>query len=354
VPATSRRQRGSGSKGKDGRWAFRSRGRVFYGWTLTEAKQKAALESGRLVLASSGTLTSYLEDWLASIKSEKAPQTWTGYANKMRLHVEPYIGDVMLAAVTERDIDRLQSILAHGPLSGTTRRGVHVILGTALEAARRRGLIAVNPVRNVRAPKSTVKEATPLTVEQARSLLAAARGTKYESFFVLTLTTGIRPGEAMGLHWRDLDGSRLSIRGNAVTGHGGVRHVGPTKTERSRRTVTLTTLAVDAMALYRSQQASTAPGDLIYPAADGGVLEASLLSRQYFAPLVRAAGLPESTRLYDLRHTAATNLLNAGTPVHVVSGILGHSNPTVTWNTYSHFVSGGDSAAAATVQSLYG
>jgi integrase len=355
------RGRGAGyqiaSGANKGRWAVRSGGKVYYGTSQGEARRKAQAAAGAIVLTASGTLGSYLDDWLASTKNSLAPQTWTSYAGHLRHHVQPHIGNVLLANIKESDIERLQAVLTtgngHRELSGTTRRSVHVILGTALEAARRRGLITVNPVKNVRAPKLTIKEATPLTVEQAKALLVAAHGTKYESLFVLSLTTGVRPGELMGLHWRDLDGATLRIRGNAVTGHGGARLVGPTKTKRSNRTITLTPMAVEALALYRSEQPSTAPDALIYPGPAGGVLAASTLSRQYFRPLVKAAGLPATTTLYSLRHTFATTALNNGVPLHIVSAILGHSNPTVTLNTYSHFVKGGDAAAAAITQSLY-
>jgi integrase len=359
--ATTRRPRGSGyrTKDKDGNitgWAVRVGSRAFYGKTQAEAKFKAEVARGAVVLTSSGTLGAYIADFLAGQKGSLAPQTWQRYEQLLRLHVVEHIGDLPLASIKESDIERLQSTLARGnghrPLGGTTRRHVHVVLGGALEAARRRGLIPVNPVRNVSAPRNDLKENAPLSVADAKKLLLAARGDKYESLYILSLTTGLRPGEVMALHWGDIDieGKTVTVRGNVVTGYDG-RQIDKPKTARSRRTITLTKLAVDALTAYRNGAAAF---DLIFPGRDGNPMAAGNLLLRHFRPLVGRAGLPGGTTLYTLRHTFATTALNNGVPLHIVSAILGHSSPVVTLRHYAHYITGDDTVGAASAQSLFG
>jgi integrase len=67
--------------------------------------------------------------------------------------------------------------------------------------------------------------------------------------------------------------------------------------------------------------------------------------------LRKRAGLGDS-RLHDLRHFAATSMLGAGIPVHVVAGRLGHARPTTTLNIYSHFIESGDRAAAEAMSGI--
>jgi integrase len=355
--ATSRRSEGSFNP-KTKLWQVRAtiggRRRAFYGHTLTEAKRKAASEAGAWTPISRDTLGAFIDEWLAAQKRALKPQTWRRYEQLTRLHVVPHIGHLQLAAVNERDVDALQETLEKGhgrqPLGATTRRHVHVVLGTAMEAARKRGLISVNPVRHVDAPKTQKKTIHPLTPEQARKLLATARGTKFEAVWTLALNTGMRSGEIMALRWSDIDGSLITIRGSAITGPQG-RSIDSTKTDSGGRTITLNDLTLNALRVHRERHPST---DLIFPSSDGGVMAAGTLLRQGLRPLLKQAGLRADTTVHDLRHSFATLALNANVPIHVVSAVMGHASPTITLNIYTHYVVGNDAAASTTMAGLLG
>jgi integrase len=77
--------------------------------------------------------------------------------------------------------------------------------------------------------------------------------------------------------------------------------------------------------------------NLVFPNEDGGLLNPGNLNRRHFKPLLRAAGIDDSHRPYDLRHTMATLLLNAGVNIKTVSARLGHANIVLTLNTYAHW-----------------
>ncbi|HZO25857.1 MAG TPA: site-specific integrase, partial [Chloroflexota bacterium] len=152
--------------------------------------------------------------------------------------------------------------------------------------------------------------------------------------------------ELLGVMWDDvdLDGGTLTIRPNAI------RDV---KTPRSRRTLRLDGDAVAALTAHRDRQAfqRQALGDaydgrgIVFASEVGTPLDPGNVTRR-FKRALRRADLPESTRLHDLRHGAATMLLEAGETVPTVSEYLGHASPAVTMAVYAHAVPGAGKRAA--------
>jgi integrase len=92
-----------------------------------------------------------------------------------------------------------------GGSSPRTVQYVHVTLHKALEQAQSDGLVPRNAAKGIKAPRPRKKEIRPLTPEQARAFLAAARGNRFEALFVLALHRGLREGELLGLKWDDVD-----------------------------------------------------------------------------------------------------------------------------------------------------
>ena len=78
------------------------------------------------------------------------------------------------------------------------------------------------------------------------------------------------------------------------------------------------------------------------------------LSRRYFKPILKQAGLDESIRLYDIRHSAASLLLAAGLPVTVVSERLGHASTKLTLDVYAHTLLGQQLEATRRMDELLG
>jgi integrase len=353
-------RRGGGYVNARGQWCVKrtvdGRKRVFYGTTQAEANKKADTAAHAVTLVASGTLAEYIEGWLAEQHTLLKPQTSRRYAQLLRLHVVPHLGHRKLASLTETDIAELHATLArgngHAPLGATTRRHCHVVLGGALKDAVSRKLLAVNPIhKGDRRPKNNHAENVPLTRAQARKLLEVAKGTEYEALYVLALTTGMRPGEYMALHWTDIDTERstVTVRGNVVRGHNGWEISTP-KTKGSRRTITLAPIAVEALTAYRGDQPDSA---LLFGDRHGNPIGATNIARDHFRPLVGLAGLPAATTLYTLRHTFATLALGDHVPLRTVSRMLGHSSSVVTLNHYDHYMPSDDEVGAAQAQGLY-
>jgi integrase len=116
-----------------------------------------------------------------------------------------------------------------------------------------------------------------------------------------------------------------------------------TKTERGR-TIALLPQVVEALRAHRKRQAEERlkysglwrDEDLVFPSTTGSTMSWNNLVGRNLKPLMRAAGLPQGTRPYDLRHTFATLMLEQGENPKVVQEVLGHSHITHTMDTYSH------------------
>jgi integrase len=169
--------------------------------------------------------------------------------------------------------------------------------------------------------------------------------------WLLLATTGMRRGEALGLHWRDvsLDRARLSVR-QALVLVGNKPDLQEPKTAKGRRSIPLPLETVSALKAHKAAQLqerlalgpdyddSDPYADLVFRRPDGTWVHPSALSRR-FEFLVRQTSLPE-IRLHDLRHTWASLALQEGINVKVVSEMLGHASVTITYDTYSHVIPG--------------
>jgi len=199
-----------------------------------------------------------------------------------------------------------------------------------------------NQKRHHSVPK---KEMQVLNAEQAQQFLAAAKGDPFEALYILALTTGAREGELLGLKWEDLDleHGRLHIKRTISRVPKQGFKVAEPKTPKSRRCIHLTVLAISALREHRLRQneARLAAGSAwdnqgwIFCNGIGRPIEVGKILGQSFRPILMKAGLP-IIRFHDLRHSTASLLLSMNIHAKVVSEILGHSQISLTLDTYSH------------------
>jgi integrase len=294
------------------------------------------------------TVAQYMERWLEdSARGDLGHRAYHNYKLQIRRHISPAFGRLKLSKLTAAHIQSLYAAKLRDGLKPSSVRYIHAVLHRALEQAVRFNLIPFNPAARVDPPKVRQEEITPLDAEQARTFLAAARGDRFETLYVLSLTVGLRMGEALGLRWSDIDLDtktlRVSRRLQRVRDGGGLVFSEPKNA--SRRTVDLPQRAVEALRSHRKRQMEeqlTAGSNwqdygLVFPSNKGTPLDAQNIVNRHFKPLLKQAGLP-SIRWHDLRHTYATVLLARGTHPTYVQKSLGHASVQLTLDRYSHWM----------------
>ena len=234
-------------------------------------------------------------------------------------------------------------------LSPATAHQAFRVLREALRQAVTWGMLPQSPVSMVRAPRVPTKEMNVWDEEQIRLFLAEAkRSSACYPLYLMAILTGMRQGELLALRWQDVDWTygRASVRQTLVRVKGQTLFREP-KSPRSRRTITLPAVVLEALRTVKADQddirrllgTEYADHSLVFCQPNGRPLHAHNLVQRDFRRVVRLAGLPR-IRLHDLRHTHATLLLREGVHPKVVQERLGHSQISTTLDTYSHVLPG--------------
>jgi integrase len=288
------------------------------------------------------SLSEFMTEWMAT-KVGIRIRTREDYQSIIDKRIIPALGHLRLQQITSPIIQAFCNDLSSNNLSPRTVKYVFDVLRMALQFAVRRGLLHRNPSDLVELPRQRQRQYRVLTVEEAGRFLAAATCDRWYPLWAVLISTGLRPGEALGLQWSDFDAARGELRVHRVLTRSkaaGWAFEAP-KTKKSSRTVALPASVVGIVQSHRAQQAkerlaagpSYQSRDLILATHHGQPLEWRAIAKRHFRPIVKAAGLPPM-RPYELRHTFATISMDQGTPLKVVSEALGHSSPTMTLATY--------------------
>lgn len=199
----------------------------------------------------------------------------------------------------------------------------------------RSGRIRVNPARGLGLPRPTRRDYVYLTHGQVLALAAEAGPWR---LLVLVLGyTGLRWGEATALRLCDVDlgRRRIDVR-RAFSDVGGHVVLGTPKSHLSRTVPVPRFVACEIAAAITCRR----PDDLLFTVRGGSVVRLSNWRRAVFLPARSRAGLSERFRIHDLRHTAASLMIQAGYPPKMLQEIMGHASITTTLDLYGHLFPG--------------
>lgn len=301
-------------------------------------------DDGYNVVLTRQSLGAWIEEWLGVWCGGISARTKSDYDRLLKRYLTPELRCRQLPLITATEIQAWVNSLSSRGLAPRTVQMAHGSVRACLNRAARVGKIPRNVATLVELPRKTHTERLYLGPQQATQLIDACSREEWGAFFIILIMTGIRPGEALGLQWSDLDGNVLRVRRALVQVARQKPILCMTKTGRSR-VIPLGEVAAKALKDHRRCQAARrlALGEtyqdreLIFPNELGGFANSHNVVTRHFKPLVKRLGLPP-IRLYDLRHSHATLLLAAGEHPKVVQERLGHSSITLTLDTYSHVV----------------
>lgn len=324
-----------------------------YGKTerATKARLRAAqtdVDTGMPVPEARTTVAGFLAEWLAGPVAQLRPSTIESYEGAVRNHLVLHLGRIRLAKLTAAGIDRMIASLGDR-LSPTTVRYIVSVLTIALNHALKQGRIARNVALLASPPARKESTLHPLTAAQARAFLASVNGDRYGVLYTLAIHLGLRQGELIGLRWTDvdLDNGSLSIR-QAMQRRTG--QLAEPKTKKARRTLHLSPDLMAMLRDHRRAQVAETASEYVFSQPNGAPVDPFQLTRSLHASLA-AAGLPHQ-RFHDLRHAAATLMIEAGVEIAVVSKILGHESIATTADTYAAFTKPMSESAAEKMADL--
>jgi integrase len=332
-------------------------------WRTVERLQEARdlradlvskVNRGERVVPSKVPLQEYVESWLADEQGRLKKTTLDRYRCSLENHVYPRLGRRRLGDITVNDVARLVGGMEKGirfverdgttvqetgkPFAAWTSRGVLVALGRVLGSAERDGLISSNPVRKLeRRERPKVQRTTFPDLDKAAigSLIEHAP-QRYKVLIAVSLLTGIRQGEALGLQWQDVDTTTgtISIRRQLDRQANSVS----LKTNAARRDIPIPPSLARMLTIHKEEafaRGCAKPGDFVFGSETGGPMHYRNIVRRGLEKAVTAAVLPH-LRWHDLRHLAASMLISDGAPASYVANMLGHSTPAITLSIYAH------------------
>lgn len=290
------------------------------------------------------TVSEMLAAWWAAYSPRLAPSTVHNKQETMRLHINPYIGDISARSIKPKDFDYLLQLSPHVQLA------CRKILNPAFEWAVKRKIARKNPIKELEYPNYKPKEVEIYTAQELNTLLDSQQGRWLWLPVYLAARTGLRRGEVCGLQWDDIDFAHhfLTVRRSlsAYGPHDIVER--PPKTKKSKRRVDLDddTLAV----LQARKEIARTKWVCEAPRRPGGQPNPWNITKMLHDACIEAK-IAHHT-FHALRHTHATLLMAEGVHPKIVSERLGHSNIGITLDTYSHMVPTMQSAAVDAISRI--
>ncbi len=328
--------------------------------TVRELRNKYDQKGAKAFFKDKTSVNSLLDSWLEQLKAKKLRErTYSDYVSLLRRYVRPQIGQRKVSSIEPDDIQRVINKMLEQKLGARTIRYTHTVMSMAFKyAVYPRKLLETNPADAdfITLPQSERRDYVWLNEESAQSFLEALKDSEHALLFEFALADGMRPGEYLALQWKDIDSKQATIRVERTVYWRrekweveGSEDKMPwtfqeTKNKKSKRLLPLPRYLVKQLAEHKMQQNQLRlkaknrwqENDLVFCSEIGTPIAPWNLRRRYFKPILEKAKLPDAIRLYDLRHSFATMLLEMGEDVKKVSEFLGHASTKTTQDIYQH------------------
>lgn len=350
--------------------------RTITGKTQREVSQKLAavvtdMENGTYIAPSKQTVGQWLDTWADTYLGGVKPHTVVAYKTQISKHIKPNIGAVKLEALDTPTIQQMYNKLAKtgqqvpkrnkdgelvrrggkivleaAPLSPKSIKNIHGVLHKALQQAIAAGLIRSNPADACALPRVEKAELHPLDEQETRAFLEAIQGHEFETLYLVTLFTGMREGEVLGLTWPCVNFASGTIlikqQLQREKKAGGQYSLVPLKNDKPR-TITPAPSIMELLRQHRKKQAAWQlragelwdnPAGLVFTNELGKHLVAWTVAKK-FKRIVASIGRPDA-RFHDLRHSYAVAAIRSGDDIKTVQQNLGHATAAFTLDIYGH------------------
>ena len=284
------------------------------------------------------TVTEFLLGWVESKYGEDQASTKRFYRNAINNHIQPALGHIKAASLTSKSIEQLLRDMAARGCGAGTIKAVRAALSAAFSDAKRHGDLVRNPVENVKMPniQSVPTKHIP-RADWEKIYLASTQDPYTHARIEIAGTWGLRPGEALGLKWSDLDVENKTLRiARQVQRIAGKGLVIKAVKQKKERTIYISEMAVQILLTHKRYQSLQKASwiedqDLIFPNSVGRPLDEKS-DRLRFKKLLKAAGVAEY-ELYQLRKTAFTAMASQ-TDLKTLMEFTGHTQVSTVMGSY--------------------
>lgn len=329
--------------------------RSITGKTQKEVAQKlkaatASIDAGTYIAPQKMTVGEWLDVWASDYLGGVKPRTVESYTDQIKNHIKPALGALKLEALNAHTIQGFYNGLGaerdgKPGLSPKTVKNIHGVLHKALQQAVKIGYLHFNPADACELPRVERKEIKPLDSVEIGAFMKEIHGHKFEDIYMVTLFTGMRRGEVLGLTWDCVDFQKGTIRIDKqlqkIPERRGEYRLISTKSNKGR-IVTPASSVMELLKRHRARQneirLKAGPmwndGGYVFTNEFGGHLSPHTVYHNY-KKLVESIGLPDA-RFHDLRHSYAVAALQSGDDVKTVQQNLGHHAAAFTLDVYAH------------------
>lgn len=297
------------------------------------------------------TVAEFLEIWQKEYLNSVKPNTAHGYRTHCRVHIIPGIGAVKLSKLTPLIIQRFYNSLTNSttskPLSPKSIRNIHGVLHKALACAVNLKYIPTNPAEaiGIDLPREKQHEIQPMEDDEVKRFIEVIQNHRYRALYLITLFTGLREGEVLGLSWDcvDWDNHILTIKQQLQKNREEkVYYIETPKNSKPRNIVVadaVMNLLMEQRVLQAQMQRQAGQmwenkWNLVFTKEDGSNLAINTVYHNY-KRLVKEIDC-ENLRFHDLRHSFASTSLENGDDAKTVQENLGHHSAAFTLKQYGH------------------
>lgn len=317
-------------------------------------------------------------DWLdlcleVYMKPSLKQSTYLSYESYIRVHFKPALGDLLLSDIAPRLLQNFYNYKTEQEgLSPKTVVNLNLFLHKALSHAVNEGYIRSNPAESINLSRGHKPQVVILTRDEQAKLMRGSYLHRYGVFVRLTLFTGIRVGELLGLRWEDIDFSSglMHIRRTLNRLNKTKRPTSPgestteiviqnPKSENSVRSIPLLPAVMQDLLAWKAVQEqdrqragkSYIKSGYIVTNELGGYIEPRTF-KDYYNQILALSELPHFT-FHALRHTFASRAMEQGMDAKTLSTILGHYSVSFTLDTYAHVLDEHKQEGMALMNELY-
>lgn len=315
----------------------------------------------------------FFKDWLYNTHmNNKKAATKERYDGIYRNYIDNSpIYYIKLKDLEPSDIQNYYNDLVSNGKSISVINNLHKLIAPCIRYANISNRILKDFSKAIVLPKtsqnlSKSNDVIPFTLNEQLRFIEAIKGTDLEMLFITALDTGLRQGELFALTWNDIDLKNKAIYVNKTfkrvknTDTGEYENIIQTpKTKKSIRVVPLPAHLIDKLRQYEIQQKELRikvanlyeDNNLVFCNCFGRYLDSGNILKK-FKKILKENDIPVR-KFHDLRHTYATRLFELGEDPKTVQVLLGHSNISITLDTYTHVLDSLKDNAISKLNDLY-